>query len=297
MTLACAAVLVWSSTAQDAPRASDWTIRGKVAAEEVVIQSHRGAGVLAPENTVEAFELAWSLGTVPEADLRMTRDGVVVAFHDGNFARVAKNADAALKKKAAEDLTWEELSAVDVGEGFRAARMDGVFARMKERPERKLYLDVKKVDLQRLASEVKAHGVENRVILASPRVPELRRWKALSPESGTLLWVGGSEDDQRRRIEELRAEGFAGLTQLQIHVRLRKGAALSRPDPFTPSDAFLIDLGRELRERKILFQVLPWGAADPKVYARLLDLGVMSFATDYPKDTVAAVRAYLAAGR
>ncbi|HYF01013.1 MAG TPA: glycerophosphodiester phosphodiesterase family protein, partial [Planctomycetota bacterium] len=256
--------------------------------------SHRGAGLLAPENTVEAFELAWSLGTVPEADLRMTRDGVIVAFHDGDFSRVAKNADASLKKKAAEDLTWEELSAVDVGDGLRAARMDVVFSRMKERPERTLYLDVKKVDLERLAAEVKAHGIQDRVVLASPRIAELRRWKELSPASGTLLWIGGSEEEQRRRIGELRTENFAGLTQIQIHVRLKKGADLAKPDPFMPSDDFLVALGKELRERKILFQVLPWGAADVKIYGRLLDLGVMSFATDYPKDTVAAVRAYLA---
>ena len=296
MTLACAAMLAWASTAQEAPR-TDWTIRGRIAPEDVVIQSHRGAGVLAPENTREAFELAWSVGTVPEADLRMTRDGVIVAFHDGNFARVAKNADAALKKKAAEDLSWEELAAVDVGEGLRAARMDEVFASMKDRPERRLYMDVKKVDLEALAAAVKAHGVEERVVLASPRTSDLRRWKALAPSSGTLLWMGGSEESLRTRLETLRSEAFAGLTQLQVHVRLKKGADLSKPDPFTPSDAFLIELGRELRERKILFQVLPWGASDPKVYARLLDLGVMSFATDHPKNTVAAVRAYLAADR
>ena len=293
MEIACAFVLA-CLFGQEAARASDWTIRGRLSADEVVIQSHRGAGLLAPENTVEAFELAWSLGTVPEADLRMTRDGVIVAFHDGDFSRVAKNADASLKKKAAEDLTWGELSAVDVGDGLRAVRMDVVFSRMKERPERTLYLDVKKVDLERLAAEVKAHGIQDRVVLASPRIAELRRWKELSPASGTLLWIGGSEEEQRRRIGELRTENFAGLTQIQIHVRLKKGADLAKPDPFMPSDDFLVALGKELRERKILFQVLPWGAADVKIYGRLLDLGVMSFATDYPKDTVAAVRAYLA---
>ncbi|HWG84805.1 MAG TPA: glycerophosphodiester phosphodiesterase family protein, partial [Deinococcales bacterium] len=58
-----------------------WRLRDHVALEDVLVQSHRGAGVLAPENTMAAFRLAWSLGTVPEADLRQTRDGEIVAFH------------------------------------------------------------------------------------------------------------------------------------------------------------------------------------------------------------------------
>ena len=111
MTLAWLTLL--SLAAQDAPRRSDWTIRGRLAPEEVVVQSHRGAGLLAPENTLEAFDLAWSLGTVPEADLRMTKDGVIVAFHDDTFARVVRNADPALKKKGVADLTWDELAQIE----------------------------------------------------------------------------------------------------------------------------------------------------------------------------------------
>lgn len=264
---------------------SDWTIRGRLEPDQVVIQSHRGAGTLAPENTIEAFELAWSVGTTPEADLRMTRDGVIVAFHDDNFARVVKTDDPALKKKGVADLAWEELAALDVGQGQRVARMEPVFAALKSRPERRLYLDVKKIDLPRLAAAVK--DVEGQVILASPRYAELRRWKSLAPAAGTLLWVGGAtEEEQAKKLEEPRSTSFADLTELQVHVRM-KG------EVFTPSDAFLVKLGQELRERKVLFQVLPWGARDPKVYARLLDLGVMSFATDYPRVTVEAVRAYL----
>ncbi len=272
---------------------SDWTIRGRLAPEQVMIQSHRGAGTLAPENTAEAFELAWSVGTTPEADLRMTRDSVIVAFHDDTFARVLKSADPVLKKKGVVDLTWEEVAALDVGQGQRVARMEPVFAALRSRPERRLYLDVKKIDLPKLAAAVK--DVEGQVILASPRYAELRRWRSLAPAAGALLWVGGStEEELAKKLEEPRATSFADLTQLQIHVRLKPKADLAKPDPFTPSDAFLIKLGAELRERKVLFQVLPWGARDPLVYRRLLDLGVMSFATDYPKETADAVRRYLA---
>ena len=59
--------------------------------DQIIVQSHRGAGVLAEEGTLEAFELGWKLGTWPEADLRATRDGVIVSFHDTTFARVLKD--------------------------------------------------------------------------------------------------------------------------------------------------------------------------------------------------------------
>src|SRR4051812_44789118 len=84
----CLTTLVHAVEAPDAK--TQWTVRGHILPNKFVIQSHRGAGVLAPENTLEAFELGWKLGTVPESDLRTTKDGVIVAFHDNNFSRVVK---------------------------------------------------------------------------------------------------------------------------------------------------------------------------------------------------------------
>jgi len=278
-----------AAAAQD----SDWTIRGNLTAEQVVIQSHGGAGTLAPMNTAEAFDLAWSLGTVPEADVQTTQDGVIVAFHDATFARIPKDASPELKKKRVADLAWAELSALDVGEGRHVPALGPVFDRMKGRPERRLYLDLKNVDLKKLSDLVRSHDVESQVFVASTYYVDLRKWKALAPASGTLLWMGGTEDDLKRRFEELRKTEFADLTQIQVHVRLKPGADLAKADPFTISDAFLRDAGKELRARKILYQSLPWGAAQDKVYFRLLDLGVMSFATDHPKVTLETVRQYL----
>lgn len=47
------------------------------------LQGHRGARGLAPENTLEGFALALSIGvTTLELDLAMTKDGVLVVSHD-----------------------------------------------------------------------------------------------------------------------------------------------------------------------------------------------------------------------
>src|SRR5512136_1330551 len=89
--------------------------RAGVAPNRMVIQSHRGAGDLAPENTLPTFELAWRIGTVPEADVRLSKDGVPVAFHDATFKRLVKDAPPDLRGKGVRDLTWSELSRLDVG--------------------------------------------------------------------------------------------------------------------------------------------------------------------------------------
>jgi glycerophosphoryl diester phosphodiesterase len=90
-------VLAPAARAQ-APTKPDWTVRGHLPEEQFVIQSHRGAGELAPENTLEAFQLGWKLGTYPECDVRTTKDGHIVTFHDDNFSRVVKNIPDDMKK-------------------------------------------------------------------------------------------------------------------------------------------------------------------------------------------------------
>lgn len=264
----------------------------------IIVQSHRGAGVLAAENTIAAFELGWSLGTIPEADLRTTSDGVLVAFHDATFARVVFDAGPELKKKGVKDVSFAELSKLDVGAespaGFqrrRVSSMADIFAIMRGHPERRLYLDIKQVDLARLAALVKEHDVAPQVILASTEIKVIRTWKELLPSSLTLHWMGGSEESLRARIEELKQSGFAGVTQLQIHVRTAPGQTSDSGQPaITLSESFLRELALELKARGILFQALPWGADQPAIYERLLSYGVESFATDHPDVVMPVMR-------
>src|SRR5437879_13924059 len=48
-----------------------------------LLQGHRGARGLKPENTLPGFEVAFDLGVSSvETDLHLTRDGVPVLYHD-----------------------------------------------------------------------------------------------------------------------------------------------------------------------------------------------------------------------
>ncbi len=303
MTTGAMIVLFLATTVALAePKMSEWTAWNHIPLEQFVIQSHRGAGELAEENTPEAFELGWSLNTIPEADVRTTKDGVIVAFHDKNFARVVKDASDELKKQGVEHLTFAELQKLDVGSwkgerfaGRRVSRMSDLFALMKDKPDRKLYLDIKQVNFSQLAEEVKGAGVESQVILASTKYDQIREWRKLIPQGRTLLWMGGTEEKLRARLDELRKTDFADVSEVQIHTHLKGDAAdvkRDSVDPFKESDAFLIEAGNMLRGRGILYQTLPYGGSTKDVYWKLLDLGLMSFATDHPDVTWDAVKAY-----
>lgn len=267
-----------------------WNVRDHIPLEKFTVQSHRGAGVLSPENSIEAFDIAWGLGTVPEADLRTTSDGVIVAFHDNDFKRILPHAGDALRSKGIADLPWTEVSALDIGRwkgpgfaGQRVPRMTDVYAVLKQHPERRLYIDIKNVDLRQLAGE--SREVHPQLILASTDYNIIREWKRLAPRSATLHWMGGTEEQLASRLAVLRKKNYAGITQLQIHIR-------TGPEGISPSDHFLIATGEDLRSHGILFQVLPMMNSDPKLFEHLLDVGAASFATDYPDVVMRTVRDY-----
>ena len=55
----------------------------------VLAIAHRGGAGLAPENTMDAFSRSYALGLrYLETDVRLTADGVLVAFHDATVNRV-----------------------------------------------------------------------------------------------------------------------------------------------------------------------------------------------------------------
>lgn len=251
-----------------------------------IIQSHRGAGNLAPENTLQSFELAWKIGTTPEADVRATSDGVIVAFHDENLERLAPAADPAIRSKSVNDLPWDVVSKLDVGsykgnryKGEHIPRIADVLDQMKGRKGRMLYLDVKKVPLNKLADLVRERGVDEQVILASSHYEQIHEWKKLLPKSQTLLWNGGSETQLQKRMAEFKKADFADITQLQIHVNVKD---LNAAEPFDPTCQFLREVKQEIHPKGILFQVLVLGSDSPEAYHKLMDLGVESFATDDP---------------
>ena len=72
--------------------------------------AHRGAGKLAPENTLAAFELGAKFGyRMFECDAKLSQDGVTFLLHDAHLERTTNGTGVA----GSHD--WSHLSQLDAG--------------------------------------------------------------------------------------------------------------------------------------------------------------------------------------
>ena len=87
--------------------------RPYLAREHPIRLAHRGSRVLWPENTHHAFRGAVELGyRYIETDIRITRDGVVVVFHDDTLERTTNGVGAV------GDWDWDDLRHLDAAYNF-----------------------------------------------------------------------------------------------------------------------------------------------------------------------------------
>lgn len=108
---------------------------------------HRGAAEFAHENTLEAYRAALELGADGnEIDIRATKDGVLVCFHDDMLDQIlAAFGDVS-------DYRWEELQPFrfrdpkQFGGDCRIPTLEEVFA-LHKREAALLHLDIKRPDL------------------------------------------------------------------------------------------------------------------------------------------------------
>ena len=100
------------------------------------IVAHRGYSARFAENSLAAFEQAIACGAdLVETDVRMTRDGVLVCWHDPDLRRVA-GAEVEIAASSAD-----ALSAMALPGGARVCRLADVLALVRGRVA--LLLDVK----------------------------------------------------------------------------------------------------------------------------------------------------------
>ena len=72
--------------------------------------AHRGAGKLAPENTLAAFKLGAAHGyRAFECDVKLSSDGVLFLLHDANLTRTSNG------QGVAGEHAWQHLSQLDAG--------------------------------------------------------------------------------------------------------------------------------------------------------------------------------------
>ena len=109
--------------------------------------AHRGESVDAPENTLPAYKMAVERGFGFECDVYLSKDGRVFTFHDRDLKRTTAGANT----NKCGDVTWDEISKLDVGSwgkwkdskfaGTRPALLEEVLALARD--GRWIYVEVK----------------------------------------------------------------------------------------------------------------------------------------------------------
>lgn len=162
------------------------------------IIAHRGASYLAPENTLAAFRKAIELGADGvEMDVQMTADGGLVIHHD---YIIDLHTDISGK---IYDMTMGELKDLDFGSWKDVSFKDEKIATLQEAMELCSTMGEITVQLElkstmnndpnfvpQVLEEVRAAGMQDRVVLVSFNHDLLRQAKQLMPELrvGALLY-------------------------------------------------------------------------------------------------------------
>lgn len=308
-------VLLVSSLVVGAVFAETWEKPAPIPREKGLYrcQIHRGGGKKArPDNSLETFLWCWGHGCTPEADARLTKDGVAIAMHDATLKRIGSGISPELAKKKISELTWDEVRDVDTGSYLgpeyattRLATMESVFAAMKGRPERLLYLDEKGAPPEMMAEMSARFGVQEQVYYCSPNWQLIPRWRKMAPKGRSMVWLGAwpknnspaeiarTEKFLTQKLNEVEAAGWPGIDQIQIHVR----TDLTKEDPFCPSTPFMKAAIERCHKAGVGVQTVTWTEGENKdVYRRLWALGFDHFTTDYP-DTLFALLPEFAAGK
>ncbi len=273
------------------------------------LQGHRGARGLAPENTIAGFAAALAAGvTTLEMDVRLTRDGVPVVFHDPrpgpDLVRIG-GAWVGEGEPAVEATGHAAIRRWDVGRlrpGSRAAAAfpdqrpaDGagvptlgeVFAAMRAanvrfNVETKVPAGADRDAVERQVRAVldaaRRHGVLDRLALQSFDWRALRIAERLAPRvpRGCLTLESGWSPPR------LAGPGpVEGLDPATHALPAHRQAAAAGCTAWLPHVGDLA-AGEIAEARALGLGVIPWGVEDRRVAARLVRAGIDGLITDRP---------------
>lgn len=167
---------------------------------EIGVTAHRGSSMDAPENTLEAVEIAIEqMADYAEIDVQLSADGVVILMHDSSLKRVAR------VNRRVSSMTWDELQQVDVGSWFskefeetRIPSLEQVMEASKGRIN--LNIELKNIGPDtKLASQVvqliEDFEMEEQCVITSTRLGYLKFVKELNPHIRTGYIVSAAYGD------------------------------------------------------------------------------------------------------
>jgi glycerophosphoryl diester phosphodiesterase len=235
--------------------------------------AHRGSRLLWPENTMEAFAGAVSLGFRHlETDLHLTSDGVLVCHHDLAVDRTTDGCGNV------GDLTFDQLNSLDagyrhVGVGGHVFRGIGVRVPALEEvvlafPEASFVVDLKTDrSIEPLHQLIERLDLHDRLIVGSFSDRRLREFRAAS--EGRVATSTGAAASRSWLLASRIGRGARGeASALQLPVRSR--------------GIRVVDRRLVVSAHALGLQVHVWTVNDPVEMTALLDIEVDGIITDRP---------------
>ena len=243
-----------------------------LSAEYPIRFAHRGSRVLWPENTAEAFQGAIDIGyRYIETDVRISRDGVVVAFHDATLERTTNGVGSVDEWEFADlqrlDAAWwfdEDNGYPQRGSGVKIRSLAEGFEMW---PEVRFNIDLKGPGLEwAVADVIKRHGREESTLIGSFVDHRIAKFRRIT--HGEIAVSAGPSN----------ALAMLAASRLGRTVR-RPVAAYQLPFNYksVPIDRKLVDAIHRADA-----QIHTWTVNEAADMHRLLDLGVDGIVSDRP---------------
>jgi glycerophosphoryl diester phosphodiesterase len=236
--------------------------------------AHRGAKMVAPENTLPAFEQAMILGADGvELDVQCSKDGVLVVMHNFTVDETTNG------HGRVADLSVAELSKLDAGSHFNASFSNVGVPTLEEvlavtAGKIKLNVEIKSQDpmggreVEPLVELLQAGNLYDQVIVSSFNPITLIKMRHVDPQVAVGLLYWGQ--------------------QLPAFLREIWLSPILRPEAFHPHHT-LIDEEYMVWANAIPTAVNTWTVNDPDEARRLASLGVDTIITDVPDTILAAL--------
>jgi glycerophosphoryl diester phosphodiesterase len=273
----CAFYAVLSRTKGEAVPEHNYFRKDRDAGRPLAI-AHRGGAGQWPENTLYAFERAAAAGVdVIETDVRATKDGELVVFHDEGVERTTGGAGRV------GSLTLAELKRLDAayrfspdggrsfplrGSGVAVPTLREVFEAL---PHVRFNIEPKQAApsiAAPLCRLIREHGLTERVLIASFSAATLAEFRRECPEVATSAATGEVASFVALQRAGLAASYSPLMQALQVPEQAGGVRILTR-------DFVEAAHGRNLR-------VHAWTVNDEADMRRLVEMGVDGIMTDYP---------------
>ena len=227
--------------------------------------AHRGFDLEGRENSMLAFEAAVRRGVdFLETDVRVTADGVLLAFHDARLDRVTD------RSGRVGDLPWSQVSQARIRGAEPIPRLEEVLAAW---PKVRVNVDLKEAAaVAPFAATVRRMRAVERVCVAS--FSDRRREAAVEAlaADGAVAWSPGLRGIARV-VKAARRGRTGGVSRA-----LAGAACVQVPLRVAGRSLVTARLVRQVHDAGA--QVHVWTVDDPRDMHRLLDLGVDALVTN-----------------